>query len=550
MIASNQAAMRTAIGLGSVNNTADTAKPVSTATQAAINAINDVNVFASLLDVTGVKSNDLVVITGDKAYIATGPASFVDLVATPTTHSHAASQISSGTVDPARLGSGTSITTKFLRGDSTWQSIPGGGDALVASSLDQFADVTQTSGATLAISASTTLNGGSHGGTNTGDQTITLTGMVTGSGTGTFAASLGTFTKAQLNTAVSDGNVLYVGDSALTVRDIDGTPSVAATTLEFTNGTVSDQGGGVVRVTIASGGLGEPLIMPSTAMAALAIDVTKFVNTKSISADSTMTFSNATPTAGTRTEVRVTTDSTARTLTIPSSWSYARNALITSILIPANSTLSLIFDYVSAPSSRWEVYGDPVETTGTGSYVLATSPTLVTPALGTPSAGVLTNCTGYPTASASEVTTGTDTAKIVTADALAGSILGIRSLIIPVFDYTTNVTVGDGGGYGFVPTSLNGMNLVSCHAYVITAGTTGTTDIQVARIRSGTPVDMLTTKMTIDSTETGTDTAATPAVINASNDDVATHDRIRIDVDAVSTTAPQGLFVVLNFQLP
>ena len=34
--------------------------------------------------------------------------------------------------------------------------------------------------------------------------------------------------------------------------------------------------------------------------------------------------------------------------------------------------------------------------TGTGSVVLATSPTLVTPALGTPTAGVLTSCTGLP----------------------------------------------------------------------------------------------------------------------------------------------------------
>src|ERR1035437_6673712 len=38
--------------------------------------------------------------------------------------------------------------------------------------------------------------------------------------------------------------------------------------------------------------------------------------------------------------------------------------------------------------------------TGTGVTVLATSPTLVTPALGTPSAGVLTNCTGSPTLTA------------------------------------------------------------------------------------------------------------------------------------------------------
>lgn len=34
--------------------------------------------------------------------------------------------------------------------------------------------------------------------------------------------------------------------------------------------------------------------------------------------------------------------------------------------------------------------------TGTGAVVLATSPTLVTPALGTPSSGSLANCTGYP----------------------------------------------------------------------------------------------------------------------------------------------------------
>lgn len=53
---------------------------------------------------------------------------------------------------------------------------------------------------------------GTSSGTNTGDQTITLTGAVTGTGTGSFAASLGSFTKAQLDAAVSDGNVLYVGD--------------------------------------------------------------------------------------------------------------------------------------------------------------------------------------------------------------------------------------------------------------------------------------------------------------------------------------------------
>jgi len=39
--------------------------------------------------------------------------------------------------------------------------------------------------------------------------------------------------------------------------------------------------------------------------------------------------------------------------------------------------------------------------TGTGKLVFDTSPTLVTPALGTPASGTLTNCTGYPAASTS-----------------------------------------------------------------------------------------------------------------------------------------------------
>ena len=49
-------------------------------------------------------------------------------------------------------------------------------------------------------------------GTNSGDQTITLTGAITGTGTGSFATALGSFTKAQLSGAVSDGDVLFVGD--------------------------------------------------------------------------------------------------------------------------------------------------------------------------------------------------------------------------------------------------------------------------------------------------------------------------------------------------
>lgn len=110
-------------------------------------------------------------------------------------------------------------------------------------------------------------------------------------------------------------------------------------------------------------------VVTATAIPALVINVALPLNTKSISAPATFTFSNSTPTANTRTELKVTVDATERVITIPSTWSYARNALITTITIPASTTLWLLFEYTGA---RWEVTGDPVETTGTGAYVRQT----------------------------------------------------------------------------------------------------------------------------------------------------------------------------------
>ena len=47
-------------------------------------------------------------------------------------HNHAASEITSGTVDTARLGSGTANATTFLRGDQTWAVPSGGGGSAAA----------------------------------------------------------------------------------------------------------------------------------------------------------------------------------------------------------------------------------------------------------------------------------------------------------------------------------------------------------------------------------------------------------------------------------
>lgn len=91
-------------------------------------------------------------------------------------------------------------------------------------------------------------------------------------------------------------------------------------------------------------------------MGALAIDVTKARNTKSVAADSTFTFS-ATPAVGAVFGVRITGDGTARAITIPSSYSVSQNATITGFTLPAGATVYLSWEYTG---SAYNLYGEPL----------------------------------------------------------------------------------------------------------------------------------------------------------------------------------------------
>lgn len=71
----------------------------------------------------------------------------------------------------------------------------------------------------------------------------------------------------------------------------------------------------------------------------------------------------------------------------------------TTITLPAaTGTVALTNNKLSAfaATTSSELAGVISDETGTGALVFATSPTLVTPALGTPTSGTLTNCTGLP----------------------------------------------------------------------------------------------------------------------------------------------------------
>lgn len=166
---------KTAVGLANVENTSDANKPVSTATQTALNAkvntsaVGAANGVASL-DATGkvpsaqlptaaapadatTTSKGIVQLTGDLGGTATAPTVPGLANKANTTHSHAAGDITSGTVAVARLGTGTADSTKFLRGDGSWAT-PTGSSTGVSSFRSVSAGTTAVEGEMLNVNAS------------------------------------------------------------------------------------------------------------------------------------------------------------------------------------------------------------------------------------------------------------------------------------------------------------------------------------------------------------------------------------------------------------
>lgn len=144
----------------------------------------------------------------------------------------------------------------------------------------------------------------------------------------------------------------------------------------------------------------------------------------------------------------------------------------------------------------------------------------------------------------------TDTLLVVdngTAKYVTKRNLQVRYVEVRLVAFDVDCATGDkqGGWHFHIPPDLNGLDLVYAHAEVDTAGTTNTMDLEIYNITQ--TQDMLSTTMTIDTGETGSDTAATPYVIHATQKDVATNDLIRWDCDAVHTTEAKGLVCTLGF---
>jgi hypothetical protein len=124
---------------------------------------------------------------------------------------------------------------------------------------------------------------------------------------------------------------------------------------------------------------------------------------------------------------------------------------------------------------------------------------------------------------------------------------GMMAMVIHA-DVAVDAT-GDGFAYLLVPAGYNGLVLSGVRLAVADAGSVGTTSVQIHNVTAA--VDMLSTVVSIDTAETSSDTAATPPVIDTANDDVATNDLLRVDIDSVHSSVPaDGLFLQLEFSAP
>lgn len=146
-----------------------------------------------------------------------------------------------------------------------------------------------------------------------------------------------------------------------------------------------------------------------------------------------------------------------------------------------------------AATTSAQLAGVISDETGSGALVFGTSPTLVTPALGTPSSGVLTNATGLPIASGvSGLGTGVATALAVNVGSAGAPVVLDGALGTPASGTLTNATglpIGSGvSGLGTGIATALAVNTGSAGAPVLLNGALGTPSSGTLTSATGLPL--------------------------------------------------------------